>query len=91
MTTAKRFEDLDVWLSAKGLTNLVYRLSSSGTFARDFGLRDQMRRAAVSIMSNIAEGFESLTQAMFLQSLARAKGSAGELRAQLYIARNRNI
>jgi four helix bundle protein len=86
MTTAKRFEDLDVWQSAKELTNLVYRLSSSGTFARDFGLRDQMRRAAVSIMSNIAEGFESLTQAMFIQYLARAKGSAGELRAQLYIA-----
>jgi four helix bundle protein len=86
MTTAKRFEDLDVWQSAKELTNLVYRLSSSGTFARDFGLRDQMRRAAVSIMSNIAESFESLTRAMFIQYLARAKGSAGELRAQLYIA-----
>jgi four helix bundle protein len=86
MTTAKRFEDLDVWQSAKELTNLVYRLSSSGTIARDFGLRDQMRRAAVSIMSNIAEGFESLIQAMFIQYLARAKGSAGELRAQLYIA-----
>jgi four helix bundle protein len=86
MTTAKRFEDLDVWQSAKELTNLIYLLSSSGTIARDFGLRDQMRRAAVSIMSNIAEGFESLTQAMFIQYLARAKGSAGELRAQLYIA-----
>ena len=86
MTTAKRFEDLEVWQIAKELTNLIYRLSSSGNFARDFGLRDQMRRAAVSIMSNIAEGFESLTQVMFIQYLARAKGSAGELRAQLYIA-----
>ena len=85
MTTAKRFEDLGVWQKAKELTNLIYRLSSSGTFARDFGLRDQMRRAAVSIMSNIAEGFESQTQAIFIQYLARAKGSAGELRAQLYI------
>ena len=88
MTTAKRFEDLEVWQIAKELTNLIYQLSSSGHFARDFGLRDQMRRAAVSIMSNIAEGFESLTQAMFVQYLARAKGSAGELRAQLYIARD---
>ena len=88
MTTAKRFEDLEVWQIAKELTNLIYRLSSSGNFARDFGLRDQMRRAAVSIMSNIAEGFESLTQVMFIQYLARAKGSAGELRAQLYIARD---
>ena len=86
MTTAKRFEDLEVWQKAKELTNLIYRVSSSGAFSRDFGLRDQMRRAAVSIMSNIAEGFESQTQAMFIQYLGHAKGSAGEMRAQLYIA-----
>ena len=86
MTTAKRFEDLEVWQRAKELTSLIYRLSSSGTFARDFGLRDQMRRASVSVMSNIAEGFESQTQVLFIQFLGRAKGSAGELRAQLYIA-----
>jgi four helix bundle protein len=86
MTTATRFEDLEVWQKAKELTNLIYRFSSSGTFARDFGLRDQMRRASVSIMLNIAEGFESQTQAIFIPYLARAKGSAGELRAQLYIA-----
>jgi four helix bundle protein len=85
MTTAKRFEELEVWQRARELTNLIYKLSS-GTFARDFGLRDQMRRAAVSIMSNIAEGFESQTQALFIQYLSRAKGSSGELRAQLYIA-----
>ena len=86
MTTAKRFEDLEVWQKAKELTNLIYRLSSSGWFARDFGLRDQMRRAAVSVMSNIAEGFESQTQALFIQFLSRTKGSSGELRAQLYFA-----
>ena len=86
MTTAKRFEDLEVWQKAKELTNLIYSLSSSGSFARDFGLRDQMRRAAVSVMSNIAEGFESQMQALFIQFLSRAKGSSGELRAQLYIA-----
>lgn len=86
MSTAKRFEELDVWQRAKELTNLIYRLSSSGIFSRDFGLRDQMRRASVSVMSNIAEGFESQTQALFIQYLGRAKGSAGELRAQLYIA-----
>jgi four helix bundle protein len=86
MTTAKRFEDLEVWQRAKELTNLIYRFSSSGTFAKDFGLRDQMRRASVSIMSNIAEGFESQTQVMFIQYPSRAKGSSGELRAQLYIA-----
>jgi len=86
MTTAKRFEDLDVWQRAKELTNLVYRFSSSGPLSRDFGLRDQMRRASISIMSNIAEGFESQTQALFIRYLGYAKGSAGELRAQLYIA-----
>jgi four helix bundle protein len=86
MTTAKRFEDLEVWQRAKELTSMIYRLSSSGTFARDFGLRDQMRRASVSVMSNIAEGFESQTQALFIRFLGHAKGSAGELRAQLYIA-----
>lgn len=88
MTTAKRFEDLEVWQKAKELTNLVYSLSSSGSFSRDFGLRDQIRRAAVPIMSNIAEGFESQTQALFIQYLGRAKGSAGEVRAQLYIAKD---
>jgi len=88
MTTAKRFEDLDVWQNAKELTNLVYKYSLDGAFARDFGLRDQMRRASVSIMSNIAEGFESQTQVMFIKYLAYAKSSAGELRAQLYIARD---
>jgi four helix bundle protein len=86
MTTAKRFEDLDVWQRAKELTSLIYRLSSLGLFAHDFALRDQMRRAAISIMSNIAEGFESQTQALFIRFLGIAKGSAGELRAQLYIA-----
>jgi len=88
MTSAKRFEELEVWQNAKELTNSVYKYSSDGAFARDFGLRDQMRRAAVSIMSNIAEGFEGQTQAMFIKYLAHAKGSAGELRAQLYIARD---
>ena len=86
MTTAKRFEELEVWQKAKELTNLIYQVSLSGAFSRDFGLRDQMRRASVSIMSNIAEGFESQTQAIFIQYLGRAKGSAGDLRAQLYIA-----
>lgn len=86
MTTTKRFEELEDWKRAKELTNLIYRLSSSGSLARDSGLRDQMRRAAVSIMSNIAEGFESQTQVLFIQYLSQAKGSSGELRAQLYIA-----
>ncbi len=90
MTSAERFEDLDVWKRSRELANFIYDVSETGAFSKDYGLRDQMRRAAVSIMSNIGEGFESHTQALFVQLLARAKGSAGELRAQLYLAHDRN-
>jgi four helix bundle protein len=86
MATIKRFEDIEAWQTARILTQLVYRLSNQGAFGRDFGLRDQMRRAAVSVMSNIAEGFESRTQPLFVEFLGRAKGSSGELRAQSYVA-----
>jgi four helix bundle protein len=86
MATVEKFEDLDCWQAARELSRRVYQLSAAGEFARDFGLRDQMRRSAVSIMSNIAEGFESRTRPLLLEFLGRAKGSAGELRAQLYIA-----
>ena len=71
---------------ARDLTKLVYRISSTGEFARDFGLRDQIRRASVSIVSNIAEGFERDGDKEFLQFLSMAKGSCGEVRAQLYVA-----
>ena len=90
MASVDRFEDLDVWKRARSLANLIYDFSESGKFARDFGLRDQMRRAAVSIMSNISEGFESQTQATFIRYLSHAKASSGELRAQLYLALDRN-
>jgi four helix bundle protein len=86
MTTIKRFEEIEAWQTARGLTRSVYALSGDGAFSRDFGLRDQMRRAAVSIMSNIAEGFESRTEVLFIELLGRAKGSSGELRAQAYVA-----
>ncbi|KPV52538.1 hypothetical protein SE17_14905 [Kouleothrix aurantiaca] len=82
--TITRFEEIEAWQSARQLTQRIYALSSQGAFARDFGLRDQMRRASVSVMSNIAEGFESRTQGLFVEFLGRAKGSAGKLRAQLY-------
>ena len=86
MTTIARFEDIEAWQTARELTGLVYKLTRSGEFARDFGLRDQMQGASVSIMSNIAEGFEHRTSLLFRDYLGRAKASAGELRAQLYIA-----
>ncbi len=86
MGTIKKFEEIEAWQTARDLTRQVYSISNTGAFSRDFGLRDQMRRASVSIMSNIAEGFESRTSGLFLEFLGRAKGSAGELRAQLYVA-----
>ena len=85
MGTITRFEEIEAWQTARVLTRQIYEVSNSGGFARDFGLRDQIRRAAVSIMSNIAEGFESRTQALFIDYLGRAKASAGEVRAQLYV------
>jgi four helix bundle protein len=86
MPTITRFEDIEAWQTARQLTRAIYELSGAGAFARDFGLRDQMRRSAVSIMSNIAEGFESHTQGLFIRYLGHAKASAGEFRAQAYIA-----
>jgi len=86
MATVERFEDLDVWQNARSLTNRIYEHTQEEPFASDYGLRDQIQRASVSIMSNIAEGFESRTQSVFVDYLGRARGSAGEVRAQLYVA-----
>ena len=86
MGTISRFEEIEVWQNARELTKQIYQLSALGEFSRDFGLRDQIRRAAVSIISNIAEGYESQTQSLFNKYLGIAKASAGEVRSQLYIA-----
>jgi four helix bundle protein len=90
MSGKGKFEDLEVWQEARLLANRIYDLSGSEAFSKDFGLRDQIRRAAVSVLSNIAEGYERDSDAEFGKFLAIAKGSAGEVRAQLYIARDRN-
>jgi len=84
--TFKKFEDIDSWKKGRELAREIYAATNKGAFARDFGLRDQMRRAAVSIVSNIAEGFERDRKTEFIRFLLIAKGSAGELRSQLYIA-----
>lgn len=89
MATIERFEDLEIWQKAREIVNKLYVFSDREPFSRDFALRDQMRRAAISILSNIAEGFESSTQKSFINYLGPAKASAGELRAQLYIALDR--
>ena len=86
MAVITRFEDLQVWISSRTLTRKVYEITRTGTFSKDFGLRDQIRRAAISAMSNIAEGFDSNTQALFISFLGRARASIGEIRCQIYIA-----
>lgn len=86
MARIERFEDIESWQKARELTRMVYEMTQEGAFARDFGLRDQIRRAAVSIMSNIAEGFGRGGNREFIQFMATAKGSASEVQAQLYVA-----
>ena len=86
MTKISSFEDLVVWQKARELTNLIYQLTNNLQFKKDFGLVDQIRRASVSITSNIAEGFERGTQQEFINHLFIAKGSCGEVRSQLYTA-----
>ena len=86
MATITRFEDIEAWKTARELTRMVYAFTEQGIFAKDFGLKNQIQRASVSVMSNIAEGFESRTQLQFLEYLGRAKASAGEVRCQLYVA-----
>ena len=82
----KNFEDLNVWKQARQLTQEVYRLTKTEKFRKDFGLRDQIQRATISVMSNIAEGFERAGNQEFSQFLYVAKASCGEVRSQLYVA-----
>lgn len=87
MATIKQFEDIDAWKRGRVLTNLIFQLTGQPAFGRDFELRNQLRRAAISVMSNIAEGYERDSgDKDFRHFLSIAKGSAGEIRSQLYIA-----
>ena len=83
---AQTFEELFIYQRARELTNAVYALTRSGAFAGDSALAQQIRRASVSIMSNVAEGFERGTSTEFIQFLYIAKGSCGEVRVQLQVA-----
>ena len=84
--TIRTFEDLHVWRKAIEFVKEVYVITNQGDLKRDFGLRDQMRRAAVSIPTNIAEGFERSSRKEYLLFLNIAKGSAGETRSLLRVA-----
>jgi four helix bundle protein len=82
----ERFEDLVAWQKARELTKNIYTVTMQKAFTKDFSLRSQMRGASVSIMSNIAEGFERGGRSEFHQFLVISKGSCAELRSQLYVS-----
>jgi four helix bundle protein len=86
MNRIERFEDILAWQKARILTKAVYSSTTVGAFARDFGLKDQIQRAAVSTMANIAEGFERGGDKEFAQFLSTSKGSCGEVKSHLYVA-----
>ena len=87
---AKRFEELVIWQKSRDFAKMIYSLTRTLAFAKDYGLKDQIQRAAVSISSNIAEGFERNGNVEFTNFLFIAKGSCGEVRSQLYIAYDLN-
>jgi len=86
MATIRNFEEIEAWQLARELVHRIYDDTRRDDFRRDFGLRDQIRRAGVSIMANIAEGFERDGNPEFVQFLSLAKASAGEVRSHLYVA-----
>ena len=87
---SKTFEDLKVWQDTRAFVKLIYELTASESFKKDYGLKDQIQRAAVSIMNNIAEGFERNNNKEFVVFLKYSKGSAGEIRSMLYVALDLN-
>ena len=86
MATFQRFEDIEAWQLARGISKEVYKVSGRGEFAKDFELKGQIRASSGSMMDNIAEGFDRGGKHEFVQFLTVAKGSAGELKSQLYRA-----
>lgn len=86
MARINAFEDIQVWRDARRLVSDIYRMTEVPPLSRDYGLKDQLRRSSISVMANIAEGFERNGSREFIQFLSLAKGSAGELRSHLYIA-----
>ena len=91
MAVVRRFEDLEVWIAAKDASVMIYKITENESLRKDFGLKDQIRRASISVISKIAEGFERNGNKEFIQFLSIAKGSAGEVRAQLYIIKELNF
>lgn len=90
MSVINSFEDIQGWQKARELNKEIYSITNKSSFNKDYGLRDQIRRAGISVMSNIAEGFERNGSKEFIYFLSISKGSCGEIRAQLYIAKDLN-
>ena len=86
MAAIRRFEDIEAWQTARKLVRSVYEVTVNDRFARDYALRDQIRRAATSAMANIAEGYERNGNKEFMHFLYVAKASSGEVRSHLYVA-----
>lgn len=84
----EKFEDIEAWKKSRQLVKSIYHVTSKGSFAKDHSLGDQIRRASISVMSNIAEGYARQTGREFIQFLYIALGSAAEVQSQLYIARD---
>jgi len=85
-----RFEDIESWQMARELTRLIYKITKSQKFSKDYGLKDQICRASVSVMSNVSEGFNSGSRAEFARFLAYAQRSCSEVQSQLYVALDQN-
>lgn len=86
MSGITRFEDIDAWKAARELTNQIYAVTCEGTFAKDYGLKEQIQRAANSIMANVAEGFDGGSDREFIKFLGYARRSATEVQSHLYVA-----
>jgi len=86
MQSATKFEDVIAWQKARAMTSAIYASTTTGAFAKDFGLRDQIQRASVSVMANIAEGFERRSIGEYAHFLNIAKASCAEVQSHLYVA-----
>ena len=90
MGKVNSFEELNIWIDSRSFNEKLYKISNNGLFDKDYDLKRQIRRASISVSSNIAEGFERNTDKEFIQFLYYAKGSAGEARSQLFLSLDLN-
>ena len=91
MAKIERFEDLEIWKEAVAIGVDIYHLTSGGKLEKDYSAKDQLRRAAISISNNIAEGFEYNNNKVFVKFLRYAKASAGELRSNLFVLKEAQV